>query len=179
MINRNNTILHIVDVQERIFGVMHNAEFIKANMVRLVKGLQILNVPIIRMEQYPKGLGHTIPEIGELLADEPVLEKSCFSSCNQPDFLTALKSSGRDKILVIGVESHVCVYQTVIGLLYRGYEVEVVADAVSSRTERNYELALRIMENEGAKLTTVEMALFELLQESGTDEFKKISQLVK
>ncbi|MEA1878477.1 MAG: hydrolase [Bacteroidota bacterium] len=179
MLTRNNSILHIIDVQERIFNVMHNNEFLKENMVRFLKGIQVLNIPVVWMEQYPKGLGHTIPELRELMPDNNPLEKMCFSSCNQPDFLSKIKTFGKKSVLVMGIETHVCVYQTVIGLLANGFEVEVVADAVSSRTEKNYELGLRIIESLGAKLTTVEMALFELLKESGTDEFKQISRLVK
>ena len=179
MMTKNNTILHIIDVKERIFDVMHNKEFLKENMVRFLKGIQILNIPVIWIEQYPKGLGHTIPELSELMPDQQPLEKMCFSSCNQPDFLNEMKSTGKNTVLVMGIETHVCIYQTVKGLLARGFEVEVVADAVSSRTEKNYELGLRKMESIGAKLTSVEMALFELLKESGTDEFKQISRLVK
>ena len=148
-------------------------------MVRFLKGIQILTIPIVWMEQYPKGLGPTIPHLKELMPEQKPMEKMCFSPCNQPDFLNTLQSSGRNTVLVMGIETHVCVYQTVMGLMARGFEVEVVADAVSSRTEKNHELGLRIIESMGAKLTTVEMALFELLKESGTDEFKQISRLVK
>lgn len=179
MLNRNNSLLHIIDVQERLFNVMHNKDFIRDNMVRLIKGIQVLDIPIIWMEQYPKGLGSTIPEIKELFPNTQALEKSCFSSCNQEEFVSSINNSGKQKIIVMGVEAHVCVYQTVMDLMAKGFQVEVVADAVSSRTEKNYEFALRIMESEGAKLTTVEMVLFELLKESGTDEFKQISRLVK
>ena len=131
------------------------------------------------MEQYPKGLGSTIPELKELMTAQEPREKMCFSSCNQPGFLTEIKQHNRKNILVMGIEAHVCVYQTVSGLLNEGYNVHVVADAVSSRTEQNYQFGLRIMESLGAQLTTVEMALFELLREAGTDEFKQISKLVK
>ncbi len=179
MLTKNNTILHIIDVQERIFDVMYNKEFLKENMVRFLKGIQILNIPVVWMEQYPKGLGPTIPELRELMPDKNPLEKMCFSSCNQADFMVNLEMTGRKKVLLMGIETHVCVYQTALDLLKQGFTVEVVADAVSSRTEKNYELGLRIIESLGAKLTTVEMALFELLQESGTDEFKQISRLVR
>lgn len=179
MLTRKNSLLHIIDTQERIFDVMHNKEFLRENLVRMLKGVQILNLPIIWMEQYPKGLGATIPELNDLLTDKSPMEKMCFSSCDQPDFISEIHKTGKNTILIMGIETHVCVYQTVFGLLARGFEVEVIADAVSSRTEKNYELGLRIIENAGAKLTTVEMALFELLQESGTDEFKQISRLLK
>lgn len=179
MLTRKNSILHIIDVQERIFDVMYKKEFLKENMARFLKGIQILDIPVIWMEQYPKGLGPTIAELRELMPEQKPMEKMCFSSCKQPDFLSELKTYGRNTVLVMGIETHVCVYQTVTDLLSQGFDVVVVADAVSSRTEENYELGLRIIESLGAKLTTVEMALFELLQESGTDEFKQISRLVK
>ncbi len=179
MITRDNTILHIIDVQERIFGVMNNKEFLLQNMVKMLQGCQVLNVPVLWMEQYPKGLGPTVGQLAELLADQKPMEKMCFSSCLQSDFLPELNKQGRSNVLVMGIEAHVCVYQTVCGLLDHGYQVEVIADATSSRTRENYEFALRIIEAKGAKLTTVEMALFELLREAGSDEFKQISKLVK
>lgn len=178
-INRHNTLLHIIDAQEKLFQVMHRKEWIKDNMVRMVKGTQVLDVPIIWMEQYPQGLGSTVHEIKDLLPPENRHEKMCFSSCNQPDFLLEINKGGRNNILVMGIEAHVCVYQTVKDLLANGFRVEVIADAVSSRTEQNYEIALRKMESLGAKLTSVEMALFELLGSAGTDEFKKISRIIK
>ena len=179
MLKKENTVLHIIDIQERIFNVMHNPDFIRENMVRMTKAAHIFNIPIIWMEQYPKGLGSTIPELNEILSPQKPMEKMCFSSCGQSDFNTRLKQEGRNQILIMGIEAHVCVYQTVSGLLEQGYHVEVIADAVSSRTEKNYEMGLRVMESLGAKLTTVEMTLLELLEEAGTDEFKQISKLVK
>lgn len=179
MITTHNTLLHIIDAQEKLFNVMHHKELIKENMTKMVKGMQVLEVPIFWMEQYPQGLGQTIPEIRDLLQKETRHEKMCFSSCDQPDFLMDIHQTKRKSILVMGIESHVCVYQTVKGLISCGFHVEVIADAVSSRTERNYELSLKIMQSIGAKLTTVEMALFELLGEAGTDEFKQISRIIK
>jgi len=179
MITRENTVLHIIDVQERLLNVMHNKEMLLDNMVRLLKGCQVLGLPILWMEQYPKGLGPTISNISELMPELEPMEKMCFSSCLQPDFPNTLNNQGCENVLIMGIEAHVCVYQTVSDLLDQGYHVEIVTDAVSSRSEHNFEMALRIMENMGAKLTTVEMALFELLREAGSEEFRKISRLVK
>ena len=176
---RHNTLLHVIDAQERLFNVMHNKEFVKDNMVRMVKGLQALDVPIVWMEQYPQGLGQTVQEVRDLLPPETRHEKMCFSSCQQPDFLMELNQRGRKNILVMGIEAHICVYQTVKDLLDNGFAVEVIADAVSSRTEKNVDIALRKMESLGARLTSVEMALFELLGQAGTDEFKQISRIIK
>jgi isochorismate hydrolase len=179
MLSRQHSLLHIIDIQEKLFNVMHEKEQLRDNMYKLLKGVQILNLPVIWIEQYPQGLGPTIPELKELMPGQKPLEKMCFSSCRKPEFLEELKKKGRNQVLIMGIETHVCVYQTVIGLLDRGYDVRVVADAVSSRTRSNYEFGLRSMENRGAKLTTVEMALFELLAEAGSDQFRKISRLIR
>ena len=179
MLSKQNTLLHIIDVQERLFNVMHNKEILRDNMVRLLKGVQVLELPIVWIEQYPQGLGATIPELRELMEDKSPLEKMSFSSCRNSKFTAELSAETRKQILVMGIETHICVYQTVAGLIESGYEVSVVTDAVSSRTEKNYEMGLRAMESMGAKLTTVEMALFELLEEAGSDSFRKISRIVK
>lgn len=179
MLSKQHSLLHIIDVQERLFQVMHNNEELKNNMVRFLKGIQILNLPILWMEQYPQGLGPTIPELKSLLEGQKPMEKMCFSSCKQPDFIEYLRVQARKQIMVMGIEAHVCVYQTVLGLIARGFDVWVIADATSSRTKKNYEFGLRAMEAEGAKITTVEMALFELLVAAGSDEFRKISRLIK
>ncbi len=179
MLAKNHALLHIIDVQERLFKVMHNQDAVKDNMVKFLKGIQVMNLPILWMEQYPQGLGQTIPELRDLLGNQKPMEKMCFSSCRQPEFIEELRLQGRNQILVMGIETHVCVYQTVFGLITRGFDVRVVADATSSRTEKNYEFGLRAMESHGAKITTVEMALFELLEEAGSDEFKQISRIIK
>lgn len=151
--------------------VIANREQVEANIVRLIRGAQILGVPILITEQYVKGLGHTVKDVREALGDayKPI-EKSCFSGYRPLD---------RKQVIVAGVETHVCVYQTVSDLLANGYEVTIVADAVSSRTIENKSIALRRMTSDGAKLSSTEMALFELTVASGTDEFRAISKLVK
>ncbi len=179
MLSKQHSLLHIIDVQERLFNVMHDKESLLDSMVKLLKGVQVMELPVVWMEQYPKGLGSTIPELGELLQNQKPLEKMCFSSCRNPNFIEGLHVQGRNQILVMGIETHVCVYQTVADLIRRGFDVRVVADAVSSRTQKNHEFGLRAMETRGAKLTTVEMALFELLEEAGTDSFRRISRIIK
>ncbi len=179
MLAKNHALLHIIDVQERLFNVMHNKEALKDNMVKFLKGVQVMKLPVLWMEQYPQGLGQTIPELKNLLGNQKPMEKMCFSSCRRPEFIEELRLQGRNQILVMGIEAHVCVYQTVLGLINRGFDVRVIADAISSRTEKNYEFGLRAMEAQGAKITTVEMALFELLEEAGSDEFKQISRIIK
>ena len=170
-LDRNTSILAIIDVQERLMPVIANREQVEANIVRLIRGSRILGVPILITEQYVKGLGHTVKPVRQALGDayEPI-EKSCFSG---------FRPLERKQVIVAGVETHVCVYQTVSDLLANGYEVTIVADAVSSRTIENKEIALRRMTSDGARLSSTEMALFELTVASGTEEFRAISKLVK
>jgi len=168
-LDRNASVLAIIDVQERLMPVIANREQVEANIVRLIRGCQILGVPILITEQ--KGLYQTVKPLREALGDgyKPI-EKSCFSGYQPLE---------RKQVIVAGVETHVCVYQTVSDLLANGYEVTIVADAVSSRTVENKDIALRRMTSDGAKLSSTEMALFELTVASGTGEFRAISKLVK
>jgi len=170
-LDRSTALLLIIDVQEKLMPVIANHEQVEANIVRLIRGAQILGVPILITEQYVKGLGHTVAPLREALGDaHKPIEKSCFSGYRELD---------RKQVIVAGVETHVCVYQTVSDLLANGYEVTLVADALSSRTIENKETALRRMMSDGAKLSSTEMALFELTVAAGTEEFRSISMLVK
>ena len=179
MLKKEKAILSLIDVQAKLHNVIHEKEKLEDNLVRLVKGLQVLEVPILWMEQYPEGIGPTIPSLAELLTQQQPLIKNCFSACGLGSFNKELIVSGRNQVLVCGTEAHVCVYQTVRDLLTEGFEVFLVTDAVGSRTASNRDMAIRIMEKMGAKLTTVEMALFEMLNESGTDQFRRISRIIK
>jgi nicotinamidase-related amidase len=168
-LDRNTSILVIIDVQERLMPVIANREQVEANIVRLIRGCQILGIPILITEQ--KSLYQTVKPLREALGDGYApIEKSCFSGYRPLD---------RKQVIVAGVETHVCVYQTVSDLLANGHEVTIVADAVSSRTLENKEIALRRMTSDGARLSSTEMVLFELTVASGTDEFRAISKLVK
>jgi len=152
------------------------------NIDRLIRGCHILGVPALLTEQYVKGLGPTVEPVRRAFEETngyAPIEKSCFSAFGCEGFSTQLASLGRKQILVAGVEAHVCVYQTIEDLLARDFLVSVVADAVSSRTTQNRDLALRRLASDGAKLSSTEMALFELTVASGTDEFRAISRLVK
>jgi nicotinamidase-related amidase len=181
-LDRSKAVLVVIDFQEKFAPVIHEFESVERNIERLIRGSAILDLPRIVTEQYVKGLGKTTTllraALGESNSYEPI-EKNCFSSCGSADFRGALASSERRQILLCGVEAHVCVYQTALDLLDQGFEVTLIADAVSSRSERNRDIALRRLEREGAKLSSTEMALFELLVEIGTDEFREISRLVK
>jgi nicotinamidase-related amidase len=134
---------------------------------------------VLVTEQYPKGLGHTVPEVSRHLDGIEPVEKLCFSAADAEEFSARLRESGRQQVLLCGIESHVCVNQTADDLLAAGHAVHVARDAVSSRSEQNRELGLHKMEAAGAVLTSVETALFELLGAAGTAEFKEIQKLVK
>ncbi len=145
----------------------------------MIRGVQVLGIPIIATEQYPQGLGPTIPAIAQLFSKVQPIPKLSFSCCGDERFMKELKALNRTQVLIAGIESHVCVYQTAIDLLDSGYEVQVVADGVSSRTAENREIGLQRMSRAGARLTSTEMALFELLKIAKGDKFKEISQIVK
>jgi nicotinamidase-related amidase len=176
---RDRAALVVVDVQEAFRPAVLDFEQVAANTAVLVRGARVLGIPVIVTEQYPKGLGSTVPEVvGELDGIRPI-EKVCFSAADSHAFTAQLRASERDQVLICGIESHVCVNQTADDLIGQGLEVHVARDAVSSRTEDNRELGLHKMEQAGAVLTSVETALFELLGAAGTPEFKEIQKLVK
>jgi nicotinamidase-related amidase len=178
-LNTENTVLVLIDFQERLFPVISAKEKLLQNVVKLIKGAQVLEVPVILTEQYPKGLGPTIPEIKELLPGLKPIEKVCFGCCDNEEFNKALESLKRKQVLVAGIEAHICVYQTAMALARKGYEVHLVTDGVSSREPENKAVALTRMSASGINLTSTEMALFELLKAAGGDKFKQISNIVK
>ncbi len=169
----------LIDVQGKLATLMFERQRLVENLQILLKGARILNLPILWLEQYPKGLGPTVPEVAEILDGLDPISKTTFSACGEQRFLDALSTTGRRQTIVAGIESHVCVYQTTRDLLADDMEVEVITDAVSSRTEANYRLGLGRMASMGATLSSVEMCLFELLREAGSDPFKEISRLVR
>lgn len=180
MLTINNTALLVIDVQERLAPVMDDKETLLSNVERMIRGAQVLELPILWTEQVPEKLGPTLPELADLLTaiSQPV-SKASFSCCGVQPFMQALRESDRRQVLVTGIESHVCVYQTVMDLLDQDYEVQLVTDAVASRTPENKAIALERMKAAGATLTSTEMALFELLRVAEGDKFRTISKLVK
>ncbi|HEY0158766.1 MAG TPA: hydrolase [Thermoanaerobaculia bacterium] len=179
---RDSAVLVVIDVQEKLMPVIDRHKEVARNVERLVRGCHVLGVPAILTEQYVKGLGPTIPAIRTAFEETGgyrPFEKSCFSAQGCEPFAAQLAALERRQVLVAGVEAHVCVYQTVLDLIAAGSRVTLIADAVSSRTVENKEIALRRQVAEGAKLSSTEMALFELAAVSGTDEFKAISKLIK
>ena len=178
-LDREDTVLVVVDVQERLLPVIHGHEALLANIVRLVRGAQILEVPVICSEQYPKGLGPTVGQLAEALAGVDRQEKITFSCLRDDGLARTLENTGKSTLLVCGIESHVCVTQTVLDAIEKGLSVHVAADAVSSRNPENKRTALERLAAAGATITSTESALFELLGRAGTEQFKAISRLVK
>ena len=178
-ITSENSVLVVIDIQEKLFPAMSESELLLDTTLKLVKGIDTLGIPILLTEQYPKGLGRTVNEIRELIPNVNVIEKRSFSCCANDDFMNVLKMVDRKQVLVCGIEAHVCVFQTCLDLIDAGYDVYLVADAVSSRKTDDRELALRVLEKENVMLRSVEMALFELLQTSRHEKFKTISRIIK
>lgn len=176
---KEKTILLVIDVQERLFPLIHEHDKLSLNIPLLIEGIRVLDIPVIVTEQYVKGLGTTIPAIAEKLTGIERIEKGSFSCCDEPGFMMEIASSGKDQVIVAGIESHVCVLQTVIDLQHSGYHPVVVEDCISSRKPNDKVMAIERMRQEGVIITTYEAILFELLRYSGGETFRAISKLVK
>jgi hypothetical protein len=169
----------VVDIQERLFPVMDGKEKLLRKCIMLLEGLKALEIPILVTEQYPKGLGHTISPILQVLDSNEAIEKISFSCCDETRFIKSLENLNKKAVIICGIEAHVCVFQTVIDMIEAGYLPVVVSDCISSRQSRDKDVALDRMRLEGAVITTAESILFELTGRAGTDLFKTISRLVK
>ncbi len=179
LLSRKSTALVIVDIQEDLARVMEERFQVIDNVTRLVKGFQILGLPMFPMEQYPKGLGRTVEQVRALLEDHDIVEKKSFSILLVPSMLEGLRKSNIKQVVLVGMETHVCISQSAFDLQNLGYQVHVVADGVCSRKETDHTFALNRMAHAGITLTTTEAVLFELLETSEASEFKQISALVK
>lgn len=176
--DRKKTAFVLIDIQERLLPVIFENERVIKNTNILIEGRRILDIPLLVTEQYPKGLGHTDPNIN--LPEEKVLvEKMCFSCIASDDFMGEVKKAGAKTLVLFGIEAHICVLKTALEALAEGYQVHVVSDAVSSRTEDNKKVALERMRQAGAFITSTEMILFQMMDYAGTDQFKAISRLIK
>jgi len=169
----------VIDIQEKLFPHMDKKEAFLKKCTSLIKGLKVLGVPVVVTEQYPKGLGATLPEISELMDREPVIEKMAFSCCDEPAVLQSSPLKVRKTVILCGIETHVCVLQTVVDLIGCGFNAVVVEDCTTSRSSEDKRVAVERMRREGAVVTSCESILFELARVSGTEEFKAISRLVK
>jgi nicotinamidase-related amidase len=179
MLSSEETVLVVVDIQGKLAQLMHDRESLFDNVKKMIRGAGILELPIIWVEQNPRGLGPTVPEIAELMPGKIPISKMTFSCAGNRNFTRELEALGRKQVLLVGIETHVCIYQTVMDLKELSYEVQVVADAVSSRTEENKRVALMRIRDLGAALTTAETALFELLKVAEGPRFKAMLKVVK
>ena len=180
MLTIENTALLVIDVQGKLAEIMDEKEKLFAGLEKIIKGVKVLGLPIIWTEQVPNKLGPTTPALAELMQDvaQPII-KSAFSCSGEASFTAQVEALGRHNLLVTGIETHICVYQTSLDLQAQGYQVHLVTDAVSSRTPENRALAIARIEHAGGILTSTEMALFELLRVAEGDQFKAISRIVK
>lgn len=171
LIDKKKTILVVVDIQDKLIGKIRFNEMVVDNTIKLIDYAKLAGIPIIVTEQYRKGLGETVEGIKEAIPDFAPIEKTSFGCFGEPEFKKALKATKRDNLIVVGIETHICVCQTVLEGLEQ-YRVYVPTDAVSSRYKGDWIAGLERMKEEGANLVTTEMIIFELMKEAGTAEFK-------
>jgi len=179
MLNIKDTVLVLVDVQGKLAEIMHNRDELYANLQKLIKGMKCLDIPIIWMEQIPGKLGQTIQPLRDILTDNTPISKSTFSCCCEPKFMEQLTKLNRKQIILTGIETHVCIYQTAYDLVNSGFHVEVVADAVSSRSAENKTIGLNKINAAGAQITCTETVLLELMRTAEHPMFKEIVKIIK
>ncbi|WP_250656200.1 hydrolase [Alkalimarinus coralli] len=176
---KEKSVLVIVDVQGKLARIMSNSDALIGQLGVLIEGAKLLDMPIIWLEQLPDKLGPTVESLAEKLLPEQPIAKSAFSGYGEAAFRERLKKEGRTQVILAGIETHVCVYQTAQDLLENDYKVTVVADAVSSRSEENKQIGLQMMTQRGAKLSCVEAVLFELQQKAEGEAFRGLIKLIK
>ena len=179
LIDRDRSFLLLVDVQDRLLPAMAEPEILLRNAAILLKAAARLGVPVLASEQYPRGLGHTVPELASLLPAGAVMEKVAFSCLGEAGPTDRIASFGRKQAVICGIEAHVCVLQTAMDLAAKAYEPFVVRDAVSSRAALSVDTALARFQKTGIEVVTTEMVVFEWLARAGTDEFKEVSRLIR
>ncbi len=179
MISRTDAVLVIIDIQGNLAQAMFDKENLFSNAVKLIKGFNVLNVPVIITEQIPQKLGPTLPQIDAEFDDLKPIAKESFSCWGENNFKVQLGALRRKDVVLLGIETHVCVYQTAVDLISNGYGVHLVADAVSSRTPENRQIGIEAMKSAGAKITSTEMVLFEMLHTAADPKAKEFFKIVK
>lgn len=179
MLNEENATILLIDVQEKLIPAISDSEALVSSTAKLLAGAKVLGLPVIWCEQNPTRIGPTMPELTEHLEGFSPISKLCFSALKSEEVKAQLQATGRNQVIVTGIEAHICVSQTVQELLQEGYEVHVAADCISSRTAQNREIGLTKMLNAGAEITSVEAALFEMLGQAQGDKFKQILKIIK
>lgn len=178
-LSRDDSLLVIIDIQERLASVMKVKDNVISNSMHLIELSRLMDIPIVVTEQYSKGLGQTVKEIRDFLPYYRPIEKLTFDCCEEKGFLEEVKVHNKKNIILTGMETHICVLQTCLGLLKEGFNVHVVKDAVCSRDKENWKTGLEFMRDAGAVITCTETVLFQVLKIAGTDEFKAISKRIK
>jgi len=179
MFSKGNTVLLVVDMQERLLPHIHEHELLLGKTTALIECCKTLDIPIMVTEQYPEGIGPTIPPVAQALGNCPKISKRTFSCCREPKFMEALKVFDRKQVVLAGIETHVCIFQTAADLIHEGYAVQVISDAVGSRTPANKAIGMERMKTLGADLSSLESAVFELLETSACPEFKQVLRYLK
>lgn len=175
----DNTLILIVDIQEKLLNAVFNKEIVEKKSEIVAKASSILEIPVVVSEQYPKGLGETVSEIKNNLVNASFFEKTTFNALEVSELCNEIKNSGKKQVVVVGIETHICVHQTVDALIKSGFDVVVLKDVCGSREEVEYVSALEHMKDAGAKIKTTEMFLFELLKSAKHPKFKDIQSLIK
>jgi nicotinamidase-related amidase len=176
LIDINRSCLLVIDIQEKLIRAVDECETVIANSAWLIKIATRLGVPLLASEQYPQGLGQTVPALRQLMPPESIMAKTHFSCTAEPACLQRISACGRQQFILIGIETHVCVLQTALGLLEQGKMAYVVADCTSSRRSQDAELALARMRAQGVGIISREMVVFEWLHKAGTSQFREISR---
>ena len=179
MLKIENSALVIIDVQGKLAQLVDGKEMLISNLTRLIKGAQLLNIPIVLTEQKPDKLGPTVPELLSFLNKIIPIKKESFSAWGSVGFQKSIIGLGRKQLIITGIETHICVYQTALDLLENGIEIHVLADAVSSRNSLNHKWGLEGIRNQGGEISTTEMALFQWIRTAADPRFKDLAKLVK
>ena len=179
MLIKGNTCLVVVDIQEKLLEVMAHPEQVVRNTGVLIQAAKALDIPILWCQQVPKALGPTVEEVSSMLTGVEPIDKSTFSCCGDEAFMSRIDALKPQTAILCGIESHVCVFQTAMDLIQHGLYVHAVADAMSSRTDKNKQIGLDRMAKEGAVITSTEMLLFELLRDAKHEKFRELAKLIK
>ena len=179
LIKREDALLLAIDFQEKLMPAMAEPSKLEDTVVKLAKGIQALNIPVLVTQQYTKSLGATVQPIARALGPFVPIDKTSFSALGEPNFVQALEAAGKQTVILIGIEAHICVQQTALDLIERGYSVYVIQDCIASRKESDSLCSQQRMAAAGAVITTCESVLYELLRGARADGFKAISALVK
>jgi nicotinamidase-related amidase len=178
ILSRAGTGIVVVDIQAKLTKVMRRPAFMVDNVVRLLRFAVMVNLPVVATEQYPRMMGRTLPEVREAVPHFDPLPKMEFDCCAAQGFTDRLAASSVNRIILTGVETHICIFQTCLSLLEAGYAVHVPQDAVDSRTEENWQVGLELMKSAGAVITSSETIIFQILKKAGTSEFKQAMKLI-